>query len=433
MCASMISSWTRALGEIGRDPSDADPSDADRIDQIRALEELTCAAQAAQASLAVDFDASQRERAAAAGVPAQRRGRGIAEQIALARRESPHRGRQHLGLATVLRQEMPHTMAAFRAGRLTEWRATLLARETACLSLADRREVDRRLAADPQRLEAMGDGELVGAANKLAYALDAASFVARRRRAEADRRVSIRPAPDVMSHLSALLPVAEGVALFAALRTHADGLIATGDPRGRGQIMADTLVQRVTGRAAADTQPVAVNLVVSDRSLLGGDECAAYVEGYGPVPAELARELVSSAQSATLRRLYVKPGTGDLVAVESRSRRFPAGLVRLIRLRDQTCRTPWCDAAVRHVDHVEGVDEGGATSAVNGQGLCEGCNYAKQAPGWRARPGPGRRHTVTTATPTGHIYRSTAPPPPVSRGTPQSRVELFFVDLVLAA
>ncbi|CAN5270175.1 hypothetical protein BH20ACT5_BH20ACT5_23760 [soil metagenome] len=54
----------------------------------------------------------------------------MAAQIALARRESPHRGAHHLGLAKVLATEMPDTMAALRAGRITEWRATILARET---------------------------------------------------------------------------------------------------------------------------------------------------------------------------------------------------------------------------------------------------------------------------------------------------------------
>ena len=75
-------------------------------------------------------------------------------------------------------------------------------------------------------------------------------------------------------------------------------------------------------------------------------------------------------------------------------------------VRDQTCRTPWCDAPIRHCDHVIAVEAGGATSAGNGQGLCEECNYAKQAPGWTARPRPGPRHTIETTTPTGHRYLS---------------------------
>ncbi|MDQ4051959.1 MAG: HNH endonuclease, partial [Actinomycetota bacterium] len=92
------------------------------------------------------------------------------------------------------------------------------------------------------------------------------------------------------------------------------------------------------------------------------------------------------------------------------ARYFPARLAELIRLRDQRCRTPWCDAPVRHTDHAEAANEGGPTNAANGQGLCEACNHAKQAPGWTARPRPGPRHTIKTTTPTGHTYTSTAPP-----------------------
>ena len=172
--------------------------------------------------LSADFEASQRALAAQRGVPPERQGRGVAEQVALARRESPHRARQHLALARVLRTELPCTWAAFRAGRITQWRATLVARETACLELAHRQEVDAHLAADPDRIEAMSDGETAAEARRLAYALDPASFVTRRRKAEAERRVTVRPAPDVMAQVSALLPVAQGVAVYAALKAEAD-------------------------------------------------------------------------------------------------------------------------------------------------------------------------------------------------------------------
>ena len=51
-------------------------------------------------------------------------------------------------------------------------------------------------------------------------------------------------------------------------------------------------------------------------------------------------------------------------------------------------------------------------------GRCESCNHCKEAPGWRARPRgrPGERHLIEITTPTGHTYRSHAPPLP---GTPQ--------------
>ena len=60
----------------------------------------------------------------------------------------------------------------------------VLARETACLPLEDRRVVDQRLAGDADRLEAMGDREAEVAARDLACQLDPAC----RRRAPTARR-----------------------------------------------------------------------------------------------------------------------------------------------------------------------------------------------------------------------------------------------------
>ena len=109
-----------------------------------------------------------------------------------------------------------------------------------------------------------------------------------------------------------------------------------------------------------------------------------------------------------VRRLYAAPASGALVAMDSVARRFEGRLADYLRLRDRRCRTPYCDAPVRHLDYVEDHAAGGPTSAVNGQGLCEACNYAKQARGWSARPRPGPRHAVETTTPTGHRHLSTA-------------------------
>ena len=104
--------------------------------------------------------------------------------------------------------------------------------------------------------------------------------------------------------------------------------------------------------------------------------------------------------------------------MDSRARRFRAGLRQLLVLRDQSCRTPWCNAPIRHLDHVTPVEIGGPTSEDNGQGLCEACNHAKEHPGWstRRRGGPGQ--VVDTITPTGHRYQSRAPAPPGARRYP---------------
>jgi len=414
--------------------------DAERIDRIALLERIKHAASAAQARESVAFDAGQREAQTAAGVLRDRIGRGVAEQVALARGESPHAGSRLLGLATALVREMPHTLSALAAGDCSEWRATIMVRETAHLEVADRAAVDSALGP---RLGSLGTRAVEREARALAQRLDAAAAVARASRVAADRCVTVRPAPDTMTFLTAHLPVSDGVAVYAALDAEARRLVGAGDGRGRGQIMADTLVERVTGRTRAQGHPIEVGLVMTDRALLGGadDPARLFAPGVAPqtVPAGLARLLVRgpdegpggdavTAERARVwvRRLYVSPDERDLVAMDSRRREFDGLLRRMLVLRDQTCRTPFCDAPIRHADHVRPHRVGGSTSLLNAAGLCERCNQVKEVPGWSGRVVPqgseeraerrvrqkARRlgHEIALTTPTGHVYRSLAPP-----------------------
>jgi hypothetical protein len=384
------------------------------IERIAELERLKAAAAAGQARAAAALDAARRASDAAAGVPAARRGRGVASEVALARLDSPARGNRHLGFAKALVHEMPHTLVALEAGVLTEWRATLIVRESACLDVDDRRALDAELCGDQAELQGMGDAAVAAAAKTIAYRLDPHAVVDRAAKAETERTVTIRPAPDTMTYLTALLPVAQGVSVYAALRREAD---VCADGRSRGQVMADTLVERITGRSASAATPIAVNLVLSDETLFGGSNAPATVSDYGPIPAAVARDLVSGAVSdersrALLRRLYAHPTSGALVAMESRARLFPRGLAAFIGLRDQRCRTPYCDAPIRHRDHAQPWAGSGGTSAGNGLGLCERCNYVKEVAGWCVKPNIDEigRHTAQFTTPTGARYWSAAPP-----------------------
>ncbi|WP_301119271.1 DUF222 domain-containing protein [Mycolicibacterium fortuitum] len=401
------------IGSLAQVNPHADEADLHR--RIEELERAKAAAAAGQARCAALLDAKRRADEAAAGVPRAKRGRGVASEVALARHDSPNRGSRHLGFAKALVYEMPHTLAALESGVLSEWRATLIVRESACLSVEDRRTLDAEMCGDVTTLAGMGDKRIEAEAKKIAYRLDPQAVVDRAAKAAEDRNVWIRPAPDCMARLTVLLPVQKGVGVYAALKRTAD---TTFDGRTRGQVMADTVAERVTGRPAEVPEPVAVNLLLSDQTLLADDENPAVVEGYGPVPATVARNLVGDAVAdersrATLRRLYRHPKSGGLVAMESRSRLFPKALAQFIGLRDQTCRTPYCDAPIRHHDHAQPHAGGGPTSALNGLGECERCNYVKESPGWQvAASSENGVHTAEFVTPSGAVYRSIAPPPP---------------------
>lgn len=412
--APSIALLARVLGQSATGLALGVPlADAERVDR---LEDLKAAAAAAQALLASELDTSRRMAEAARGVPAAEQGRAVAHEVALARRESPHAGGRLLGLGKALVREMPHTLAALRSGAISEWRATLLVRETACLTREDRATVDRELAGTPEaaaELGRKGARAIVAAAQRVACRLDPQAVVDRSSRAARDRHVSLRPAPDCMARISALLPVAQGVATYAALKAQADAARPAGDPRTRGLVMADTLVARVTGQESADAVPVCVNLTLDADAFFGSgaDVSAPGAGSVGPVPAAIAARILGAApeQGRWVRRLFTRPTSGQLVSAESRQRCFPAGIAQLVALVHPTCRTPWCDAPAVHTDHVVAHADGGATTLSNAQGLCEACNYAKSLPGWRASPvgeGMGPPIAVVTTTPTGHVHES---------------------------
>ncbi|MFZ1286080.1 MAG: HNH endonuclease signature motif containing protein, partial [Candidatus Phosphoribacter sp.] len=127
-----------------------------------------------------------------------------------------------------------------------------------------------------------------------------------------------------------------------------------------------------------------------------------------------------------VRRLLTDPVTDIVATLDPTRRRFPAAIRDLVVARDQWCRSPWCGAPIRHTDHVSRWAGGGETTPDNAQGLCERCNQAKEAPGWSTAviTDAVGQSVVVTRTPTGAVYRSTAPPAlPGWVGRPTARAD----------
>ena len=256
------------------------------------------------------------------------------------------------------------------------------------LDPADQRVFDQEMA-ETSGLAELGTRKVLHRAQSIALRLDEDAAVRRRQRAVEDRHVRVRPTDrgDGMAWLTALLPVEQACAIKESLDRAADVLIAAGTATSRGRAMADTLVVRVTEDnndlgIREPTHPIRINLIITDTALLDGGTEPAILSGLGPIAAATARRLIQIAdddhQVLELRRLYTAPASGELVAMESRSRRFPPGLSSFIRLRDQLCRTSGCGARIAHIDHHVEWAQGGATSASNGNGLCAQCNWAAQ-------------------------------------------------------
>ena len=408
---------------------------ADLLDQLEALERIKAAAAAVQVAVTSAFaDAADTEDVPRSGRRTPPRAMSIGAEVALATLASPHAGEQRVLLSRRLRDDLPQTLTALACGELTEDRAFAVAREVAHLTPEQRRRVDDDVAP---RLPGLGDRRLRQVVRRSCLATAADAEARRHRRARADRRVTTRHLDDGTGQLTATLPLEVLAAVRAALDAAAAAARSDGDSRTSGQVRADTLAARITGTDKSDVAPLRVNLVIGIESLLGAGTDPGLLPGHGHLPAALCTDLVrraSDAAKATLRRLFVAPEHRALVAMESTSRRFDGLLAEFLDLRDGgVCRTPGCNALIRHRDHIQPAKEHGRTTAVNGQGLCERCNYVKESPGWTSwvpdLP-PDARHEVHGVTEHLRILRSTAPPLP---GGPAGGIDYSPYELRLAS
>lgn len=411
-------------GLAGVDP--ALLSDPDRIALVAALGRLKAAAAAAQVRLTAAF-------AAGHGIPtdafiehAEQR-RVVGAEAGLARRESPSKGDQWVRHALVLANDLPRTLAALERATITEDVARCVAEEAGVLDRRRRRELDERLAEALHHLSVRSARQTC---QRITAEIDADAMARRMRRAKARRRVTMRPIGDGMAYLSILGTATDVLGAYQCLRQDAQALLAGGTrTEGLGVLTSALALARLSGRDIDQAQPVTVNIVMTDRSLLGWGEQSrsteepALVGLGGAMPADVARELLADPEvEAFFRRLITSPNGRDLVAMGSVSRIFPAGLRSMITLRDQHCRTPFCDAPIRTLDHINPHRDHGPTSYRNGQGYCLRCNLTKESEAYACwvrgspdeghphRDDSGLPHEVLIRTPSGQEAASLAPP-----------------------
>lgn len=403
-----------------------------RVALLAGLETLKNACAGAQAVLTLDLDeqaALAREATQDELGHARREREGVTVEVALARKVSPVRSRNLIGLAKVLSTRLPHTQEALRHGRLSEWGASVVAKATKDLSDEDALAVDARLAPV---LGTCSEARLEKKATALVYETDKRTFLEKARKGAEDRYVSIRPAADGMVRLTALVPLAEGVAAWASLDKAAAAQKASGAGLTKTQLRADELSRRLT--CIDPTQSgvgVEIGLVMTDRSLFDDGDQAARVPGYGPVPAAVARMLAAygttrpdtadklhadgtaARRAATwVRRLFTDPVDGSLARMDTRRRLFTSAARRFVIARDQECVMPYCTALIRSIDHIDRASDRGPTSIDNGQGMCESCNLDKEVEHLTTtvEKGSDGRRTVRFRTRYGQTHHTDTPP-----------------------
>ena len=401
------------------------------IDQIRLLEDIKSAAAGAQVLATEEFRGTRNLNEQARGVKPEQRARGIGSEIGLAKRVSPQQGSAAIRTAYTLTTDMPNALAALSDGRLSEYTAGLVVKETSHLAAEARSAIDTHMAP---RYGKTGSRRLAGEVRALAQQADPVAYIKAHAASKKARAVSIRPAPSGMAYLTALLPLGQAFACKKALHDAATAMAFSKETVDRSptQLEADLLVERLTGQSHAEAVNIEVQLVMSDETLLATTASSvgpridntgrhaediftsAWMPGFGPIPAAIARDMLDPVHDhetparVFLRRVLTDPVTGEITKIDTRKREFTGTLRRALILRDEQCRNPWCNAPIAHLDHAHPFARNGRTNASNGTGLCARCNYTKENPGWHHTPtGPSTREVTT---PTSHTYRSIPPP-----------------------
>ncbi|HEY2765417.1 MAG TPA: DUF222 domain-containing protein [Pseudonocardiaceae bacterium] len=330
----------------------------------------------------------------------------VAPVLHLSRRAADAR----LDLATRLTTRLPDTLGALQSGALDLPRARAISEATEALDESATTAVQARVLPKAPKQTI---GELRAALSRAVLAADPDAAERRHRAARNDRRVQLHPHPDGMAALWALLPADHATAAYARLDMLARDLPAN-DPRSMDARRADALTDLLLGRDVHGEHQTTVEVQVNlDAATLAGlAENPGELAGYGPIPADMARELAAAARR--WRAALVDEQTGQLkdLSVAYRPSAYrPSRLLNLVvQARDRTCCFPGCRRPARRcdLDHTIPYGQGGPTVGGNLGPLCRYHHRLKTHTSWAlCQPEPG---LFLWTSPTGRVHHFRAPP-----------------------
>ncbi len=342
----------------------------------------------------------------------------VAAEIAAAQHISRARAGYLLDEAVFLADHLPTVAAVFADGRV-DYRviAAVVSRTTLVTGDDDIARVDALLAPRLPFWNRLSKKKL---AEKIDWCVTEIDLLAKKdtHTRDEDRYITIGPDPAGTAQICGTLRAPDAIALDTRLSQLAD-TVCPHDPRTKDQRRADATgalaagAHRLTCLCGRNDCPVGsgapptpsnvlVQVVAEQATLTGDSDTPGYVPGYGPIPAEAVRNIAAGANKRTIHH----PGDAPAEPYYRPS----TALAQFIRLRDLTCRFPYCDVPARFCDLDHTVPwPHGPTHASNLKCLCRGDHLIKTfytgPDGWRDRQHPDG--TVEWTSPTGHIWTTT--------------------------
>ena len=198
-----------------------------------------------------------------------------------------------------------------------------------------------------ERAPGLTTGQLRAHLQRLIITIDPAAAQERYEEKLEERRVFSEQGEDGTANLHGLnLPPAEVTRAMRRINRLARSLKARGDRRRIDQIRADILLDLLTGRnqeqtkiGSSDTGVVEIRVELT--TLTGIDDQPGEIPGFGPVLADVARQIVDQASDAEWRIVPVDEN-GQPVGVVTTKRRPTTAQKRIVETRNPTCVFPGC-------------------------------------------------------------------------------------------
>jgi hypothetical protein len=316
----------------------------------------------------------------------------------------------HTDLAFQLCERLPQVWEALHAGLIDLPRARALCDQTIHLPRDLAQEVcDTALERAPEQTT----GQLRARIQRLIISLDPASAKERYEEKLIERRVITEMTDAGTANLLGLdLPPADTNAAMRRINRLARALKTKGDKRPIDQIRADILLQLLTGKEEAETRDRAViDIRVEMSTLAGLDEKPAEIPGWGPVLADIARQIVDEQPEAEWRITPVDEN-GQPAGVITTKRRPTTAQKRLVGARNPTCVFPGCRMPATECDlnHEMPWKQAHRTTIRELGPLCRHHHVQHHRHGWKLKQvEPG---VYQWTSPLGHTYTVGRDPPP---------------------
>jgi hypothetical protein len=234
-----------------------------------------------------------------------------------------------------------------------------------------------------------------------------------RQRAETaveERRMIIEPTTDGTGDIHGFgVPIERAASIGRRISGLARSLKTASETRTMDQLRMDVFLDLLEG-FHQDSSKGRVVMHADLKTLAEMSQTAGDLAGYGPVHADIARQVARQQQDATWE-FIVTDDNGGVVHTGTTRRRPDAALKREILARYPTCVAPGCQVPATDcdIDHRDPYSEGGETSLENNAPLCRHDHVTRHEAGWTYVRLPDGRHRWTS--PLGHTYITDGRPP----------------------